>query len=189
MCFHWLYRKRERSSEICKETQEPDDNPDDPEVKLEDTQPVQPPPYADGYLSADLPDNCCVAPDRTVAVQQQSVVPPQKIASKRKKSRIEASVSELVTIMKSSSYAHSQYPNTSCRYCCEHDGDEMFFLSMAKSLKKLNLAERIRIKSEVSQIVFQAEYRNLQNGALSPAISERSTFHSELGGGPNDEES
>lgn len=38
----------------------------------------------------------------------------------------------------------------------------MFFLSLAKFVKKLKLEERIRVKSEVSQVVFQAEYRNLQ---------------------------
>lgn len=60
----------------------------------------------------------------------------------------------------------------------------MFFLSLARFVKKLKPEERIRVKSEVSQVVFQAEYRNLQNPqhyneqdqfyTQSPATSEQS---------------
>jgi hypothetical protein len=98
-------------------------------------------------------------------------------------------MNELVSIMKSNSRMRSQQLSqnqSATSQSCLHDEEEMFFLSLARFVKKLKPEERIRVKSEVSQVVFQAEYRNLQNPQhynqqdqfyiQSPATSEQSIY-------------
>lgn len=150
---HVLYHGN--SSEISQdETQEEENNVDDPKAirPIEDETNLFQYQNVNESLSTDKSD--FISPE------------PPSNDSKRKSTRIEATMNELVSIMKSNSCMRSQQLSqnqsaTSQSYL--HDEEEMFFLSLARFVKKLKPEERIRVKSEVSQVVFQAEYRNLQN--------------------------
>jgi hypothetical protein len=56
-----------------------------------------------------------------------------------------------------------QNPPTISHSTCEHDECEMFFLSLAKTIKKLAPAEQVKVKMGVSKIVFLAELNSTKN--------------------------
>jgi hypothetical protein len=56
-----------------------------------------------------------------------------------------------------------QNPPTVSHNTCEHDECEMFFLGLAKTVKKLVPMEQVKVKMGVSKIVFLAELNSTKN--------------------------
>jgi len=171
--------RRISQNEIQK--QEYDSNNEEIEA-IEDKIQLYQPNNVNEPFSTDQPD--IISPEYSSTFQQY-LTPQKDLESKN--INMENTVSELISIMKNNSCINSHHSQnqSSASQTCMHDEEEMFFLSLAKFFKKLNPAERIRVKSEVSQVVFQAEYRNLQNpehyhqeyqfhNMASPTTSEKS---------------
>ncbi|XP_055903650.1 uncharacterized protein LOC129939602 [Eupeodes corollae] len=107
---------------------------------------------------------------------QEFATPPTttRRESKLQNSKLISTMNELVRTMKnqnrmmmSHNISRKSYGSgnsnivNNCSSSSSHDEDEMYFLSLARFVKKLKPAERIRVKGEVSQIIFQAELRSL----------------------------
>jgi len=160
--FNNCYRTHGNSRRISQneiQKQEYDSNNEEIEA-IEDKIQLYQPNNIDEPFSTDQPD--IISPQYSSTFQQY-LTPQKDLESKN--INMENTVSELISIMKNNSCINSHHSQnqSSASQTCMHDEEEMFFLSLAKFFKKLNPAERIRVKSEVSQVVFQAEYRNLQN--------------------------
>lgn len=109
-------------------------------------------------LSTD--SNSCVNPND----------PSKRVTSKK---RIEKSMTELVDIMKSNNRMRSQIMRPPAPPAVHIPDDEidLFFLSLAKTVKKLPSNEQIRLKMGISNLVFQAELRN-----ISPVTTQAITL-------------
>ncbi|XP_055856876.1 transcription factor Adf-1-like [Episyrphus balteatus] len=110
-----------------------------------------------------------------------------KRGSKTSNSILEGTMNELVTVMKNNTRLISRHFKSQNHHQqsvvsqnCSHDADEMYFLSLARFVKKLNPAERIRVKSEVSQTIFQAEFRNLKNDGKQYQQAQAQLFPSSI---------
>jgi hypothetical protein len=91
---------------------------------------------------------------------------------------METYISEVVSIIKDINCLCSQLiqnPPTVSHNTCEHDECEMFFLSLAKTVKRLAPAEQV--KMGVSEIVFLAELILLKTSHNSIIIININTFH------------
>lgn len=87
------------------------------------------------------------------------------------KKRIEKSMTELVDIMKSNSRIRSQIMRPPEPPAIPHDDLDLFFLSLAKTVKKLPQKEQVRLKMGISNLVFEAEMRNIPPDTESQVIT------------------
>jgi hypothetical protein len=72
----------------------------------------------------------------------------------------------MLSVMKDNNRLRSQLfqnPPTVSHSKCEHDECEMFFLSLAKTVKKLAPLEQVEVKMGVSEIVFLAELNSTKS--------------------------
>ncbi|XP_068246734.1 uncharacterized protein [Palaemon carinicauda] len=84
----------------------------------------------------------------------------------RKRQILDSSISEIVNLMKDNSRMRTQSIQLSEGYKTHRDETEMFFLSIASSVKKLSAIEQARVKMEISNMVFKAQIRELEQQNL-----------------------
>ena len=84
----------------------------------------------------------------------------------RKRQILDSSMSEIVNIMKDNSRMRAQSLQLSEGHKTHRDETEMFFLSIASSVKKLSPIEQARVKMEISNMVFKAQIREMEQQNL-----------------------
>lgn len=87
------------------------------------------------------------------------------------KKKIEKSMTELVTIMKSNNRMRSQMMRPSEPPRETGDDIDLFFQSLAKTVKKLPKDEQVRLKMSIGNLVFEAELRNISPRSQSQVIT------------------
>ena len=84
----------------------------------------------------------------------------------RKRQILDSSMSEIVNIMKDNSRMRAQSLQLSEGHKTHRDETEMFFLSIAGSVKQLSAIEQARVKMEISNMVFKAQIREMEQQNL-----------------------
>lgn len=92
-----------------------------------------------------------------------------RTATSRK--RIEKSMTELVDIMKSNNRIRSQIMQPPRPPAVPDDDIDLFFKSLAKSVKRLPQNEQVRLKMGISNLVFEAELKNISPVTQSQVIT------------------
>ncbi|KAF5294575.1 hypothetical protein FQA39_LY13334 [Lamprigera yunnana] len=91
--------------------------------------------------------------------------------STSKKGIIEKSMTELVDIMKFNNRIRSQIIKPTEPPTVQSDDIDLFFISLAKTVKKLPQNEQVYLKMGLSKLVFEAELRNLSSVTQSQPMT------------------
>lgn len=101
--------------------------------------------------------------NQEIAIEDRTSTPKPKY---RKRQMVDSSMSEIVNIMKNNSRMRAQSLQLSEGHKTDRDETEMFFLSIASSVKKLSAIEQARVKMEISNMVFKAQIREMEQQNL-----------------------